>query len=77
MLEFCNIFQTNSVQLYKVTVISYCLFVYWLLAVYAYGDALQKALKLFFSLYTAYLLLCNQQNCPSHQVSTLYHLLNQ
>ena len=45
-LEFCNIFLTNSVQLFKVTVItltviSYCLFVYWLLAVYAYGDALQ------------------------------------
>ena len=40
-LEFCNIFLTNSVQLFKVTVISYCLFVYWLLAVYAYDDALQ------------------------------------
>ena len=25
-LEFCNIFLTNSVQLLKVTVISYCLF---------------------------------------------------
>ena len=41
-LEFCNIFLTNIVQLFKVTVISSCLFAYWLLAVYVYGDALQK-----------------------------------
>ena len=32
--EFCSVI--------KVTAISYCSFVYWLLAVYAYGDALQK-----------------------------------
>ena len=38
-LEFCNILFTNSVQLFKVAVNSYCLFVYWLLAVYANGDA--------------------------------------
>ena len=60
-LEFCNIYLNNSKvnwnntnQLFKVSVISYCLkrlslnqFVYWLLAVYAYGDALQKLLNLF------------------------------
>ena len=53
--EFCYIFMKNSkfnwatsIQLFKVSVISYCLkwlsrnqFVSWLLAVYAYGDALQ------------------------------------
>ena len=55
-LEFCNIFLKNSkfnwatsIQLFKVSVISYSLkwlsqnqFVSWLLAVYAYGNALQK-----------------------------------
>ena len=55
-LEFCDTFLKNSkfnwattIQLFKVPVISYCLkwlsrnhFVSWLLAVYAYGDALQK-----------------------------------
>ena len=60
-LEFCNIYLKNSKAnwnntslLFKVSVISYCLkrlslnqLVYWLLAVYAYGDALQKLLNLF------------------------------
>ena len=55
-LELCNIFLKNSkfnwatsIQLFKVSVISYCIkwlyrnqFVSWLLALYAYGNALQK-----------------------------------
>ena len=61
-LEFCYIYLKNSKvnwndtsQLFKVSAISFCLkkpvslnkFVAWLLAVYAYGDSLQKLFNWF------------------------------
>ena len=35
-----------------------------------------RSFEINFSLYTAYISLCDKQNCLSHYVSTMDHLLN-